>query len=201
MKRNLLLILFALSACKQVDAQRIEKKAQNISAPILIDSVSTVFFPVLYDEELLSANKIAFFGGYYANILVYNSTKDEYKRLFQEDTYIEPFILNSSVYGSRFKNLTDNWIFYLIKDTDRNKNGRIDERDPSVLYASDKKGTGVKPLTKPDEHVVSMVVYEKQGFGLIGIEKFQEESNRKNRLLYFKKINLKTLEIGKAIKP
>lgn len=199
MKRTLLLILLTLSASEQVNAQRNEK-SQHITVPILVDSTSTMFFPVLYDDELFSANKIAFFGGYYANILVYNSAKDEYEKLFQQDTYIEPFNLNPSAY-TNFKNLTDNWIFYLVKDTDRNKNGRIDERDPSVLYVSDKKGTGIRSLTKPDEHIISMIVYEKQGFGLIGVEKFQDESNRKNRLFYFKKINLKTLEIGKAIKP
>ena len=53
--------------------------ARYFGEQILTDTLSTLFIPTRYNEEFLSSNKIAFWGDYYANIVVYNFQTDAYK--------------------------------------------------------------------------------------------------------------------------
>ena len=188
-------------------SQKAGKSPQYFGDPILTDSLSTIFIPTRYSQELLSANKIALWGNYYSNILVYDYKTDNYKKLFLSDTYVEAFkerqrFRDDIVKDNRLSNITDNWVFLLVKNLDYNENGKIDEDDPSILFVSTIKGEDLKALTTETINVVSIDIYNEQGFGLI---KFQRDTNndksfkKEDNDFYFKKISLSSLIFGSAI--
>lgn len=174
--------------------------------PILTDSLSTLFIPTKYNEEFFSSNKIAYWGDYYANIVVYNFQTDTYRKLFDKDTFIASLRSDDYSYRARttekIKNITKKWIFLLIKSEDTNSSGRIDEKDPSILFAVSPDGQILKQLTDKTENIVSFDIFEKQGFLLI---KVQRDSNNDKSFkaddkdYFFKKINLNDLAPGKDI--
>jgi hypothetical protein len=146
-----------------------QKPTRYLGEPIWVDSLSTIFFPTRYNEEIFSANKIAFWGDYYANIVVYDFKSDQYRKLFLTDTYIESLAINeySTPRHGQIKNITSKWVFLLVKNKDYNSSGRIDERDPSILFVTNKKGEGLKSLTAENENIISISIYKELGFGLI----------------------------------
>jgi hypothetical protein len=169
------------------------------------DSLSTIFIPTRYNQEFLSANKIAFWGDYYANVIVYNFKADSYKKLFETDTYIEGFRTNNN-YGYRInlnyktKNITTKWVFLLVKSKDCNNSKRIDECDLSTLFIATTKGVDLKPLTDENEDVISFDIFEAQGIALVKIQiDTDNDKSFKNESVYFKKIDLLNLSIGKEI--
>jgi hypothetical protein len=180
--------------------------ARYFGEPILTDTLSTLFIPTRYNEEFLSSNKIAFWGDYYANIVAYNFQTDTYKKLFEKDTFIESFRGVYYAYNSRtdtkLKNITRKWVILLVKTTDTNNSGRIDEKDPSVLFVVSVDGQSLKQLTSEIENVVSFDIFDKQGFVLM---KIQKDSNNdksfkpEDKDFYFKKLNLTDLTLGKEI--
>jgi hypothetical protein len=180
--------------------------ARYFGEPILTDSLSTLFIPTRYNEEFFSSNKIAFWGDYYANIVAYNFQTDTYKKIFDKDTFIESLRNNNYGYGARtidkIKNITRKWIFLLVKPKDTNNSGRVDEKDPSVLFAVSPDGQILKQLTDESENVVSFDNFEKQGFLLIKIQRDSDNDKSfkaEDKEFYFKKVNLTDLTLGKGI--
>ena len=180
--------------------------ARYFGEPILTDSISTLFIPIRYNEEFLSSNKIAFWGDYYANIVAYNFHTDTYTKLFDKDTFIESLRNNNYSYGARttdkIRNITKKWIFLLIKPKDTNNSGRVDEKDPSILFAVSPNGQTLKQLTDESENVVSFDNFEKQGFLLIKIQRDSDNDKSfkaEDKEFYFKKVNLTDLTLGKGI--
>jgi hypothetical protein len=180
--------------------------ARYFGEPILTDSLSTLFIPTRYNEEFFSSNKIAFWGDYYANIVAYNFQTDTYKKIFDKDTFIESLRNNNYGYGARttdkIKNITRKWIFLLVKPKDTNNSGRVDEKDPSVLFAVSPDGQTLKQLTDESENVVSFDNFEKQGFLLIKIQRDSDNDKSfkaEDKEFYFKKVNLTDLTLGKGI--
>jgi len=180
------------------------QKVASFDPPILTDSASTLFIPVLYQDEFFSSNKIAFWGLYYANIIVYNYQTDTYKRLFPKDTYIKPIVTQRYAYRAEVEKtlITRQWVFLLVKYVDTNRSGRIDERDPTILFAASTDGQQLKQLTDETENVVGVENFDQQGFYLI---KIQRDSNNdksfkpEDGVTYFRKLNLADLTFGKAI--
>lgn len=201
------IILFASLALIFQITPGLSQKGPNryFGEPILTDSLSTFFMPARYNEEFLSSNKIAFWGDYYANIVVYNYKDDSYKKLFEKDTFIESFRA-ASVYGPRanekIKNLTKSWVFLLVKTKDTNGSGRVDEKDPTVFFAVSSNGENLKQLTYETENVVSFDLYEALGFILVKIQKDSDGDRsfkNEDREYCYKKISLSDLTVGKAI--
>lgn len=179
--------------------------ARTFDTPILTDTLSSLFIPIRYNERFLSVNKIAFWGDYYANIIVYNFNTDSYKKLFSKDTYIRA-VRGDYSYAThdydKIKNLSSKWVFLLVKPTDTNGNGRIDERDPTVLVCVSTDGQTVKQLTDETENVVSITSFERQGFVLVKIQKDMDNDkifSNDDEEFYFKKVNLSDLAMGRAI--
>ena len=180
--------------------------ARYFGEPILTDSLSTLFIPTRYNEEFLSSNKIALWGDYYANIVAYNFQTDTYRKIFDKDTFIESLRNNNYSYSTRttdkIKNLTKKWIFLLVKPKDTNNSGRVDEKDPSVLFAVSPDGQTLKQLTDETENVVSFDNFERQGFLLIKIQRDSDNDKSfktEDKEFYFKKVNLTDLTLGKGI--
>lgn len=207
MKKVFLIIFLGLTIVT-VDGRCQKGPSKLFGEPILADTFSTLFIPTRYNAEFLSSNKIAFWGDYYANILVYDYTTDSYKKLFEKDTFIESFRGNSSYYtpmtraNEKIKNITDKWVLLLVKSKDTNSSGRIDEKDPSILFAVSTKGENLRPLTNENENVVSFETFNKQGFILLKIQRdlnndksFKKDDND----FYLRKLSLTDLTLGKAI--
>lgn len=196
----LLLTLFSNDCFCQKGSTR------DFGEPILTDSLSTLFIPVRYSESIFTSNKIAFWGDYYANLVVYNFQTDTYRQLFDKDTYIEAWRNYTHTYSTRTpaknQNITKAWVFLLVKPTDTNNSGRIDEKDASVLFAISSNGQTLRKLTDEAENVVSFDNFEKQGFILL---KIQRDSNNdksfksEDEEYYFRKVSLTDLSLGKGI--
>jgi hypothetical protein len=205
MKKIILIASFVLILLTS-DAFCQKGPARFFGDPILTDTLSTLFIPTRYNEDFMSSNKIAIWGDYYANIVVYNHKVDSYQKLFESDTFIEPFRMNNDDFHGRTvrsaKNRTAKWVFLLVKIKDTNKSRRIDENDPSVLFAVSTKGEDLKQLTEENENVVSFENYDQQGFILIKIQKDSGNDGsfrNEDKEFYFRKVNLTDLSIGKPI--
>jgi len=179
--------------------------SRTFDEPWVTDSASTMLIPYRYDASLFSSDKMKSWGNYYANYIVYHFKSDSYKTLFPSDTYIRApeFYSNSSRRGEpRQKIVSKYWIFYLVKNKDYSGNGKIDERDPFILYASDTHGENLKPITPESENVVSFTLYEKFDFVLLTIQRdnnhdgeFQPNDNDH----YLVRLNLSDLSLGNKI--
>jgi hypothetical protein len=203
-RQYIILTFFALTVYNSF-GQKSTKIAYYFDDPIVVDSSSTVIIPSRYNTELFSANKISLWGDFYANIIFYNFTTDSYKKLFDNDTYIVGFSnrYNSDFYNTkRQNNFTSKWLFYRVKNIDRNKSGRIDNNDPSILFVSDIHGDKLKALTTENENVVGIDIFEKQGFALLKIQRdIDNDGNFKDndKDFYFVKLDLGTLTFGNKI--
>jgi len=198
-------LTFTLTIFWTVGICQKDKMARYFGEPILTDTLSTIFLPTRYNNEFLSTNKIAFWGDYYANIIVYNFKLDTYRKLFGTDTYIEAFLGgNNYRYGSmtrdKIKNITTKWVFLLVKSKDYNDSERIDEQDPSTLFVTTLNGENLKALTDANEDVVSFEIFNDQGFGLLKIVRDRDmDKSFKKESIYLKKIDLNDLSFGKEI--
>ena len=208
MKKLILTILLGLTILT-TDGICQKGPSRFFGDPILTDTLSTLFIPTLYNQEFLSSNKIALWGDYYSNIVVYDYKADTYKKLFETDTFIKSFASHGAytTHGTwptdnRVKNLTSKWVFLLVKTKDTNNSGRIDERDPSILFAVSTNGENLKQLTDEKENIVSFETFDKQGFILIKIQKDSDNDKSfkaEDKEFYFKRISLTDLSLGKGI--
>lgn len=205
--KNWIVLLICIFCIGTLMAQRTDKLPRFLEEPIMADSSSTIMIPVRYNEDLLSSSKLALGNDFYANIIFYNFITDSTKRLFEDDTFIKGFSgYQHSLYYDRSakkeKRMTGKWIFYFVKAVDFDNNGRIDTTDPSVLYASDKYGNQLQPISPPNENAVSIELYEKQGFALIKMQRDMDkdrdfEFNDKD--YYYLRLDLNTLATGRKI--
>lgn len=186
--------------------QKSSKIAYYFDDPIVVDSSSIIIIPTRYNADFLTSNKIALWGNFYANIIFYNFITDSYKNLFDKDTYI--FSLsrryNSYQYEPKEQNksFTSQCLLYRVKNIDHNKNGRIDDNDPAILYFSDTRGDNLKALTTENENVVGIDIFEKQNFALLKIQRDHDNDGDfeiEDKDFYFIKLDLKTLTFGSKI--
>jgi hypothetical protein len=111
---------------------------------------------------------------------------------------------NSYGYDNRHanRNITASHLFYKVKNVDHNKNGRIDNNDPAILYVSDIDGNNLKPLTPLSENVVSFDIFEKQNIVLIKMQRDLDNDldfENSDKDFYYIKLNLTTLTFGNRI--
>ncbi len=180
--------------------QKNDKDIRYFDEPIVTDSLSTLMIPIRYNASFFSSNKLAYWNDYYANVLFYNFKSNITKKLFQEETFIKiPTDNSNKFYAERNtkKLSTDKWIFFFVKNIDSDKNGKINNDDPTILYVSDKQGNDLKPVTPDNESVISLDTFEKQGFILV---KMQRDLNKNNKFedddkdFYFLRFDLTTLK-------
>jgi len=199
-----LLTLALILGCHPAFCQDSKELSRSFDEPWVTDSASTMLIPYRYDASLFSSDKMRSWGNYYANFIVYHFKSDSYKTLFPSDTYIQAPEFYSYSYRSesRQKNVSKSWIFYRVKNKDYSGNGKIDERDPFILYVSDTHGENLKPITPESENVVSFTVYETLGFALLRIQRDKNndrefQSNDNNH--YMVRLNLSDLSLGNKI--
>jgi hypothetical protein len=198
MVRNLAV---AFIICIQCNSYAQKSSTVQFGGVMMADSASTIMIPILYDAKLFS-DKMAWGGNYYANLLFYNFKTDKSKKLFAKNTYITSLV--EYHYGERVKTntITKDYIFYRVQSVDHNKNGKIDPRDPSILYVSDKQGNNLKVLTAENENVVGLEIFDKQRFMLV---KMQRDLNQNRHFdpededFYYVKLDLDSLTFGTKI--
>jgi hypothetical protein len=184
-------------------AQESSKVQLYLGEQIMADTSSTLIIPVMYNPKLFSSNKLGSLYNYYANIIFYNFITDSTRKLFDKDTYIENF--NAYNYYERKpvnKNITSCFIFYKVHNVDYDKNGRIDDNDPAILYVSDKQGTNLKALTPSNENVVSIDIFDRQNFAIIKMQPDVDSDydfEAEDKDYYLVKVDLKTLTLGSKI--
>jgi hypothetical protein len=198
-----LVLSIAFVSCKAQDSR---KKTREFSSPIITDSTSTLFIPVTYPFTLFSSNKYMAVGDYNcANFIVYDFKTDTYKKLFDKDAYIRSFFTEyyySPKGHNRPSQTSKQWIFYMVKDYDFNGNEKINNADPSILYVSNRKGEELRTLTSREENVVSLELFEKNGFAMVKIQRDLDKNQKftdEDHNYYFVKIDLATLTVGKKI--
>ena len=170
--RRLVISGMAIMCVLQLHAQKSSKDILSFDVPVMVDSASVMIIPTRYNTPLFTSNKLALWGDVYANIVFYNFRTDSSNRLFEKDTYIMGFnSFNRYLYANTaHKYFTSRHILYRVKNKDHNANGRIDEKDPAVLYVSNINGTNLNVITRADENVVSYELYEKQNFALLKVQ-------------------------------
>ncbi|NOS94492.1 MAG: hypothetical protein HOP30_21475 [Cyclobacteriaceae bacterium] len=203
---NRIIISFAIVMITSAAvAQTSTKNSLNFGNPILIDSASMLLIPTIYEVSMFTSNKLAFWGNYYSNIIFYNFKTDVSKRLFAKDTYIvslEKADYRYDAVPKLDKTSTNQWIFYKVLNVDRNRNNKIDDEDPTVLYVSDTHGDNLKALTSEEENVKSFQMYEKQNIALVKIQRDMNKDGKftdKDTDFYFIKLDLTTLAFGSKI--
>jgi len=184
-------------------SQRDEKIPRYFDSPIIIDTTNTILIPTKYNTDFLSNNKIAFWNNYYANILITSTDNSEPRKLFETDTYIKPLIINNNDRYSykldykHSKSIYNDWIFFLVKNNDLDKNKRIDEKDPTILYVADLNVNGIKKITNENENVIEYYVYENQNLVMIKIQRDLNKDQNftdKDKDFYFLFMEYKTLK-------
>jgi hypothetical protein len=203
--KNLSIVVITLALFISSNAQRSEKLPRYFDNPILVDSASSIMIPILYNNEMLSANKLALWEHYYANIIFYDVRSDSARRLFRGDTFIKGFNISYSPHIARPEPVnysSSKWQFYFVKPSDYNCSGRINDSDPTVLYVSDKFGDNLQSLTPVNENVLSLEIYDKHGFAMMKVQRDQNNDrnfDHRDKDFYYIKLDLKTLKLGKRI--
>ncbi len=202
MKKLLPILLLALIAGKASAQDKDKKYFQRLESPFLADTASTMLFLIRGNEGAKS-----FFGEHTSNVVVYDFTKDTYKRLFDQEVYVQRTAMfpqsEQQSYGSATKRqVNPKWIFYMVKTSDTNSSGRIDERDATVLFVTNARGENLRALTPIDVNVVGLTFYEKQGFALVEIQRDSDGDKSfkyEDKVFYYQKININDLSMGKPI--
>lgn len=196
---SVLLVSFSISNVLCQD----KKYGPRFDDPYLVDTTSTMFFPIRGHD----GPKISMFGEHISNIVVYDFNKDTYMRLFDQECYVKqtllfPSLTTSHYDAARKRAVNPRLVFYVVKKSDTNASGRIDERDASVLYVTDGRGENLRALTTNDVNVISLSFYEKLGFALVEIQRDSDGDKSfkfEDKIFYFQKINLNDLSLGKPI--
>lgn len=204
MRKNVIgfiMILFSITGFGQSSS----KGVNYFADPIMTDSLSTIMIPVKIDVTILNSGKIGY-GEHYSNVIIYDFKTDSSKRLFQDDTFIKGFQKEYDHYNrsktDKSDFISDKWIFYFVKSVDYNRNAKIDTDDPYILYVSDRKGNGLKPVTKNNENATSIELYDTQGFALIKLQRDLDKDNdfeSDDKDYYYIRLDLNTLSLGNKI--
>jgi hypothetical protein len=200
MKTTIFLLLIILPISYAVSQDK--KHGPRLDDPYLVDTTSTMFFPIRGND----GPKVSMFMEHISNIVVYDFTKDTYKRLFNQECYIKQTLLFPTVTTSHYtparRAVNPKMVFYIVKESDTNGSGRIDERDASILYVSDARGENLRAITTSDVNVINLSFYEKLGFALIEIQRDSDGDKSfksEDKGSYFQKISLSDLSLGKPI--
>jgi hypothetical protein len=200
MKNKQLLLIF-FSIVLSVAGQKGDKLPRFFDDPIVVDSSSTLMIPTRYN--LWASGKFAAGENYFANIIFYDFATDSSKQLFSEDTYIKGFTNEYNFHyrterNNKPENMSSKWIFYFVKPTDFNRNGKIDNSDPSILYVSDRYGNSLKSITPSNENALSINLFDKQGFALIKMQRdFDKDRDfdSDDKDFYYIRLDLNTLQL------
>jgi len=194
-------IIIFLFATNFIYGQDVKKLPRYFGETIRIDSTNNLLMTVQYNSDLFSS-KFAF-EDYFANIILFNYTTNTQKRIFENDTYIKPFRERYSYYDRNYENkkldnISKKNIYLFVKNVDYDKNNKIDDTDPFILYVCDLNGFNLKPISPSNENAVSFELFEELNFMLIRIQRDYNKDfkfSHKDKDYYYLKIDLQKFEV------
>jgi hypothetical protein len=193
-----LIVAIVISSVLATAQTETKMKPDQVGQIDRIDSSDYFVIPVRGGEEGLSNSKLLWAPGKYTNIIVYNASRDEAKRVFSEnsaiDAYYEAAAAESAMHNKA--------LFYKVMSNDYNTDGRKDWKDPGVLWTSDVKGGNLRRVTAENEDLEDIQFFAKDGYALL---RLTEDSNgdktidHKDTSTYYVRLDLKTMTLGKKI--
>lgn len=130
---------------EQVDSILAEFKF-DYESPIIVDSSNQVVIPV--STKLLERRSTYSKDGYYSddyprywNALFYNRKSGETRLLTEDKIRISRIHVNKENEYEEGNKILKEKILYEIGDIDFNKDGKLNDKDPEFLFASEKNGT------------------------------------------------------------
>ena len=205
-KSNAILIIILLTVF-ELSAQGIKKMPRYFGETFKIDSVNLLLLTVQYNSDLYS-DKFSF-TDYYGNLIFFDYTTNNRKRLFEKDTYIKPFRERNYYYRDSNqnkynlpKNISEKYIFLFVYNTDFDNNKKITSSDPATLYICDLTGNNLKPISPKNENAVSFELFNEKGFMLVRMQRDynnDKDFTYKDKDFYYLIIDLKTLEVATKI--
>lgn len=170
MKNIIVLLLLLNTGC--AFAQSSSKIYRELGSPILIDSTGIFLIPIVYKS--VDGNSNLYINGFYSNIVIRRPDSSKNEFLFERETFIHPirngYNYNVSLkYGPSVSNSSSHAVFF-VKNIDLNKNGRIDRRDPDVIYIASLDFTSLNQLTPRDMNVLNYTINEKNNQILVQLQ-------------------------------
>lgn len=183
MKRFVLFSVFTVTIALTTLGQFQVKNALNYSPPLQIDSSQLYIIGSLIDRS--NKSKFDFgpnyrFNNIWTNVLVYNSSLNQIKKLFTNNLISIMPVVSSSTrfsYGQsdyKFSSILKNHLVFLIQNDSFNNDGIIDENDPIYLFVSSKSGMDLKQISPNEMNLVSWSISKDNNTILA---KFQKDKN------------------------
>lgn len=142
---------------EQIDSILAEFKF-NYELPIIIDSSDQVMIPI--STNLLERRTKFSKDGYYSedyprywNILFYNRKTDETRLLTEDKIRISRIHVNKDDEYEEGSKIVKNKILYQIGDIDFNQDGKLDDKDPEYLFASENNGENLRRISPINEEL------------------------------------------------
>ncbi len=122
-----------------------------------IDSSAVLLFPLSVSENedrsgFTSRSYKSMPNDEYWNMAFLNTKTNEYHLLGENKMLISSYEYN--VEGYEKVKALDQTIFYTIKTTDYNKDKLINDKDPTYLFITDKRGYGFKQISPSNYHFI-----------------------------------------------
>jgi hypothetical protein len=144
-----------------------------------IDSSAVLLFPLSVSEN---EDKNGYSRSYkdmpnneYWNIAFLNSKTNEYHLLGENKMLISSYEYN--VEGYEKSKALDQKIFYTTKTTDFNKDKLINEKDPTYLFVSDKRGYNFKQISPLNYHFVKWAYIDSSNKFILTLKKDTDKNN------------------------
>lgn len=103
------------------------------------------------------------------DVLIRNGSTNEQRLLLGHPGQILDMTLPDPGCGSSVGPVPCNTIFWLVRDRDSNKDGAVDARDDTILYASDLAARSLSRLSPPDSSVLDWVWNARSGEVLLQV--------------------------------
>jgi len=166
--------------------QIVEKFNLYFDQPVIIDSSDNVMYPIILEnsDDIRENSGYGSGSSYsnttkYCNILFYNTNNSEYHLLTNDKVLIYSFS-SEKINNSTYRNedfirsgltIADNFIYYSIRKTDSNDDGKINAEDANYLYISNKKGANFKQISPDSFNVVSWKIDKRTNKILFSVSK------------------------------
>ncbi len=178
---------------EQIDSILAEFKF-DYESPIIIDSSNLVLIPI--STELLERRTKYSKDGYYSddyprywNVLFYNRKTGDTRLLTEDKIRISRIHINEDNEYDEGSKILKEKVLYEIGDTDFNKDGKLNNKDPEFLFSSENNGTNLKRISPKDEELQYFEVVPKSNQILIRtLRDINQDSifNRQDESIWYK---------------
>ncbi|MDH5379312.1 MAG: hypothetical protein OEW75_00570 [Cyclobacteriaceae bacterium] len=205
---RLLLPLLLLTLSEIVSAQSMSPRFRtgyDYSQFEVLDTTGYILIPVEWESNGKVDNIKVYGNNSDINIFFYNPVTEEKRFLFQDSVQIitrkSGYLLQNHYNDTTKRPLNWEYLYFTVKNTDYNRNGELNQDDPSSLYQAKYDGTEVTRIT-PANYYLKKYEYIKQFNIIIAVLEKDENGDGKfdkndSEVLY--KIDLSNPENSKVV--